>query len=79
MTAPVARTTPWFIDEIEDGVARLLCGEEVLSLPVSALPEGAHEGAWVAMSVGLIPPPPQDTEARREHLVASDPGGPIKL
>lgn len=77
--APTARSTRWFVDEIDEGVARLLSGETVLALPISALPEGAREGDWVVLSVGLIPPPQTDTEARRDRLVASDPGGPIKL
>jgi hypothetical protein len=78
MTA-APRSTQLFIDEIEDGLARLLLGETVLSLPAALLPEGAREGDWIEMSVGVISPPPQDTEQRRKRLASGDPGGPIKL
>ena len=78
MTA-VRRMTQLFVDEIDDGVARLLIGETVVSIPAHLLPEGAREGDWIEMLVGVIPPPPQDTEERRKRLAADDPGGPIKL
>ncbi len=73
------RLTQLFVDEIDDGVARLLIGETVVSIPTHLLPEGAREGDWIELSVGVIPPPPQDTEERRKRLAADDPGGPIKL
>jgi hypothetical protein len=73
------RNTRLFIDEIEDDVARVLRDEQALSIPVSLLPPGAREGDWIEMSVRVIPPPPGDTEARRNRLVKDDPGGTIKL
>jgi hypothetical protein len=68
-----------FIDEIDDGVARVLLGEQAISLPVAVLPAGAHEGDWIELSVGVIPAPPTDTEQRRKRLAADDPGGDVKL
>ena len=74
-----ARITRLFVDQIEDGVARVLLGERVVSLPVDLLPGGAREGDWVQLSVGVIPPPAIDTEDIRERLAKDDPGGIIKL
>ena len=76
---PGERGVPLFVDEIADGVARLLRGTEVVSLPANLLPPGAREGAWVELSVGIISAPPDDTYERRKKLAADDPGGPIKL
>jgi hypothetical protein len=76
-----ARVTQIFVDEIEEGVARVLIDELALSLPVNLLPPGAREGDWVELAARVIPPPQstQDTEARRKRLAADDPGGPLKL
>lgn len=76
---PGVRSTPLFVDEIQDGVARLLRGTEVVSLSAILLPMGAREGDWIEISVGIIPAPPDDTAERRKKLAADDPGGPIKL
>jgi hypothetical protein len=73
------RTTRLFIDEIADGVARVLMAEEVLAVPVGLLPAGVREGDWVQMDVGIIDPPSSDAEARRRRLAKDDPGGPLKL
>jgi hypothetical protein len=77
-----ARVTKIFVDEIEDGIARVLIDELALSLPVNLLPPAAREGDWVELAARVIPAPPQsaqDTEERRKRLAADDPGGTLKL
>lgn len=76
---PEARHTKLFVDAIEDGIARVLLGERDFSMPVDLLPAGAREGDWVELSVGVVPPPPSDTEQVRQRLAKDDPGGTIKL
>lgn len=73
------RTTRLFVDELDGGFARVLVDEQVLTLPVGVLPAGVREGDWVQMDVGIIDPPPGDTDERRRRLAKDDPGGPLKL
>jgi hypothetical protein len=73
------KTTILFIDEIEDDSARLLLDERSFTVPRALLPEDAHEGEWLLLSIARTSPPPDDSAARRERLGADDPGGIIKL
>jgi len=73
------KTTILFIDEIEDDSARLLLDQRSFTVPRALLPEDAHEGEWLTLSVARTSPPPDDTEARRKRLGGDDPGGTIKL
>ena len=73
------KTTTLFIDEIEDDSARLLLDERSFTVPRALLPEDAHEGEWLLLSIARTSPPPDDSAARRERLGADDPGGTIKL
>jgi hypothetical protein len=68
-----------FVDAVDEGVARLLIGEQTFTLPAHLLPAGVGEGDWVEISVGRAPAPPDDTEARRARLGGDDPGGDVKL
>jgi hypothetical protein len=79
MNEPEPQLTIAFVDAVEDQVARLLIGDRAVDLPRVLLPAGAGEGSWVKIGVAVIPPPPDDTQARRGRLGASDPGGDIKL
>ncbi|MEP6652199.1 MAG: DUF3006 domain-containing protein [Myxococcales bacterium] len=74
-----ARTICLFVDEISDGVARVLVDEQVLVLALTFLPQGVREGDWVELRTRVIAAPPTETAARRKGLAADDPGGPIKL
>jgi hypothetical protein len=73
------RETTAFVDDLEDEVARLLVGDHAFTVPRALLPADAVEGSWVKIGIGVIPAPPDDTEARRRRLGRSDPGGDIKL
>lgn len=79
MTAKGSSITLLFVDEIEDGVVRVMLGETALTLPASLLPPDLREGDWVELSGRVVPAPPQDTEERRHRLAADDPGGDLKL
>ena len=68
-----------FVDAIDEGVARLLIGEQAFTLPAALLPAGVREGDWVEITVARAPAPPDDTEARRRRLGKDDPGGDIEL
>ena len=72
-------TARLFVDQIEGGVARVLRGEQVVSLDASLLPAGTREGDWVQLTVGIIPAPASDADERRRRLAKDDPGGPLKL
>ncbi len=76
---PGRRSTRLFVDAIDDGIARVLLGERVLSIAVDLLPAAVREGEWVELSVGVVPPPDSDTDETRERLAKDDPGGTIKL
>jgi hypothetical protein len=68
-----------FVDAIDEGIARLLIGEQAFTLPAALLPAGVSEGDWVEITVGRAAPPPDDTAARRSRLSSDDPGGDIDL
>jgi hypothetical protein len=74
-----ARTTLVFVDAIENGVARLLAGDQSFTVPASLLPDGAREGSWVSLEAKIVPAPPGDAEAIRKRLAGDDPGGDVKL
>lgn len=73
------RTTEVFIDAVENGVARVLAGEQVFELPAALLPPGAGEGDWVAISIEGIPTPADRSGDLQRQLGADDDGGDIKL
>lgn len=73
------KETDAFVDALEDEAARLLVGEEAVTVPRALLPAGAVEGSWVRIAVSVVPAPPDDTEARRRRLGQADPGGDIEL
>jgi hypothetical protein len=70
---------PLFIDEIDEGRARLVLDEEVFTIPARLLPKGARAGKWIRLSIGVVPAPPSRAAAIRRRLAKDDPGGPIKL
>jgi hypothetical protein len=81
MKTGTGTSTAAFVDAIDEGVARLLIGEQAFTLPARLLPAGVGEGAWVEISVGRAPAPPDDTGGaqRRSRLAGDDPGGDVKL
>ena len=68
-----------FVDAIDEGVARLLLGTRAFEVPAALLAPGTREGNWIELAVTIVPPPPDDTEARRARAIEGDPGGDIKL
>lgn len=68
-----------FVDAIDEGSARVLVDDQILTVPVALLPPAVREGDWVEMTVGVIEPPPSDADERRRRLAKDDPGGPLKL
>jgi hypothetical protein len=68
-----------FVDQIENGWAHLLLGEEAFDVPVRLLPAGTKEGAWLRWSLALAPAPPDVGAAIRSKLQEGDDGGDIKL
>ena len=83
--APGPRVTPAFLDGLEDGMARLLMQDEhgewrTFHLPAAALPQEAHEGTWIELSIRSIPPPPEHAgRALRDKLGRNDRGGDFAL
>jgi hypothetical protein len=75
---PPARTLV-YVDAIEAGRARLVVDADAFTIPARLLPDGAREGSWLKLSVGLVPAPPSRAAAIRKRLAKDDPGGPIKL
>jgi hypothetical protein len=73
------QVTVAFVDAVEDQVARLLIGDRAVDFPRALLPVGAREGSWVKIGVAVIPPPPDNTQARRQRMGEGDPGGDISL
>jgi hypothetical protein len=68
-----------FVDQIENGWAHLLLGEEAFDVPVRLLPAGAKEGTWLRWSFAVAPTPPDVGAAIRRKLQQGDDGGDIKL
>lgn len=80
MTPPAAISHRAFVDAIDDGVARLMVGEQTFTLPAALLPADAREGSWVQLTLATTEPPDDDgTEELRRELGRDDPGGDIKL
>ncbi|HEX3901423.1 MAG TPA: DUF3006 domain-containing protein [Polyangia bacterium] len=81
MSGPPAGSadTLLFVDQIENGWAHLLLGEEAFDVPARLLPDGAKEGSWLRWSFSASPPPPDAGAAIRRKLQQSDDGGDIKL
>jgi len=67
------------VDAVEDGHARLVLDDESFTIPARLLPRGAREGAWIQLSIGVVPAPASDAAALRKKLARRDRGGPIKL
>ena len=68
-----------FVDQIDNGWAHLLLGEQAFDVPLRLLPEGAKEGAWLRWAFAVAPPPPDEGAAIRPKLQQGDDGGDIKL
>ena len=68
-----------FVDAIEDDEAYLVVGEKRFAVPRAMLPKGAREGSWLRIAVDGDDSIGQEIEARRGHLLGTDPGGDIKL
>jgi hypothetical protein len=73
------KVTRAFLDALDEGMARLLVGEEAFTVPATLLPRGAREGRWVDIVVTWAPAPPDDSEARRRRLSGGDRGGDFAL
>ena len=68
-----------FVDQIENGWAHLLFGEDAFDVPARLLPAGTKEGAWLRWSFATAPAPPDVGAAIRRKLQQGDDGGDIKL
>lgn len=68
-----------FVDQIENGWAHLLLGEEAFDVPIRLLPDGTKEGTWFRWSFAVAPAPPDVGAAIRQKLQEGDDGGDIKL
>lgn len=68
-----------FVDQIENGWAHLLLGEDAFDVPARLLPAGTKEGTWLRWSFSGAPAPPDVGAAIRRKLQQSDDGGDIKL
>jgi hypothetical protein len=68
-----------FVDQIDNGWAHLLFGEEAFDVPARLLPPGTKEGTWLRWSVAVAPAPPDVGAAIRRKLQQGDDGGDIKL
>jgi hypothetical protein len=68
-----------FVDQIDDGWAHLLLGEQAFDVPLRLLPTGTKEGTWLRWSFAAAPPPPDQAAAIRRKLQKGDDGGDIKL
>jgi hypothetical protein len=68
-----------FVDQIENGWAHLLLGEEAFDVPVRLLPDGTQEGTWLRWSLAVAPAPSDAGAAIRRKLQKGDDGGDIKL
>lgn len=68
-----------FVDSVDNGMASVLSEDGTATeMPLSALPRGAREGVWL-QNDRVVPAEPDDTEALRLRLGASDPGGDFSL
>ena len=73
-----------FVDAIDDQVARIMWTDQVFTIPVSLMPPGTREGAWLDLSIARANPHAGDPgegegEKIRARLAKDDPGGDIKL
>jgi hypothetical protein len=68
-----------FVDQIENGWAHLLLGEDAFDVPVRLLPTGIEEGTWLRWSLTAAPAPPDAGAAIRRKLQRGDDGGDIEL
>lgn len=68
-----------YVDQIENGWAHLLLGEDAFDVPARLLPAGAKEGTWLRWSFAVAPAPPDVGAAIRRKLQKGDDGGNIKL
>jgi Protein of unknown function (DUF3006) len=76
---PPTIDTLLFVDQIENGWAHLLLGEDAFDVPVRLLPAGAKEGTWLRWSFAVAAAPPDAGAALRRKLQRGDDGGDIKL
>ena len=68
-----------FVDQIENGWAHLLLGEDAFDVPARLLPAGTKEGTWLRWSFAVVAAPPDVGAAIRHKLQQGDDGGDIKL
>jgi hypothetical protein len=68
-----------FVDQIENGWAHLLLGEDAFDVPARLLPAGTTEGTWLRWSFAVAAAPPDAGAAIRRKLQQGDDGGDIKL
>ena len=68
-----------FVDQIENGWAHVLLGEDAFDVPARLLPAGTKEGSWLRWSFSAAPSPPDVGAATRRKLQQGDDGGDIKL
>jgi hypothetical protein len=76
---PDSADTLLFVDQIDNGWAHVLLGEEAFDIPLRLLPAGVKEGAWLRWSFATAPAPPDEGAAIRRRLLKGDDGGDIKL
>ena len=68
-----------FVDQIENGWAHVLLGEDAFDVPARLFPADIKEGTWVRWSFAVAPAPPDVGAAIRRKLQRGDDGGDIKL
>jgi hypothetical protein len=78
-SAPESADTLLFVDQIENGWAHVLLGEDAFDVPARLLPAGTKEGTWLRWSFSAAPAPPDVGAAIRRKLQQGDDGGDIKL
>jgi hypothetical protein len=78
-SAKESADTLLFVDQIENGWAHLLLGEDAFDVPARLLPVGTEEGTWLRWSFSFAPAPPDVGAAIRRKLQQGDDGGDIKL
>jgi hypothetical protein len=68
-----------FVDQLENGWAHVLLGEDAFDVPARLLPAGVKEGTWLRWSFAVAPAPADVGAAIRRKLQQGDDGGDIKL
>ena len=52
---PASKTSAVFVDDVEEGRARLLLGDDAFTVPAALLPDGTGEGTWLKLTATVTP------------------------